>query len=712
MKLIIFSFTILVWLITLPAFSQYTIRQSNAIPLHGEWLFTLDPANVGESEQWYRDNYPTSRWDKVTVPHCFSVDNRYLNFTGNTWYRRTLTWQPAAGKRVLLHFDGAYYETGLWLNNRKAGTHEGGYTPFHVDITEYLKPGENTLAVSVNNNTWRRGTIPGAKDEYTEVNAAGGQFPGWLNYGGILRPVYLTVEPAVYVENVKVEATPDLAKGTATLRVKTRIRNTSAQQANPKLAFTVMKNGRTLTLPWKVRSEAVGANQTGVLIAETSLKAADVTLWNLDNPQLYQLAVAAGGDTTNTNFGIRKVEVRNAQLLLNGQPIKVAGGNRVVDYPGLGSMEPDWLIDKDLRLMKEAGMELHRLTHYTPSEGIYDWADRHGMLIITEVGNWQLTPKQMDNDTMRTKFRQQFREMAERDWNHPSVIAYSVGNEYLSETPSGQRWTKDMIAYARALDSTRLYTFASMRLNILPKKPEDEASQYVDFVSTNTYGNHLNVLKHIHSLYPDKPIFISEYGIRSDTKSGEEGQVSHLEQLLKDIRQLPYVIGASWWSFNDYQSRFPGTNANGFRPWGLVRNDRSKRPLYDTHREGMAPVTIEKLSFTPGPEGRHQLQVRITARNDFPAYEVKGYTLVPRNAIPGDVIPGGANSDDTDNNARNYIPGYRYKIPTLQPGQSADITIPIQGFDQTITLDIVKPTGFSIISKTINLSNDPRTGNR
>ena len=87
--------------------------------------------------------------------------------------------------------------------------------------------------------------------------------------------------------------------------------------------------------------------------------------------------------------------------------------------------------------------------------------------------------------------------MVERDWNHPSVIAYSVGNEYLSERPEGQRWTKDMIAYAREIDPTRLYTFASMQLNILPQKPEDEASQYVDIVCANIYGNHAKALDHI-----------------------------------------------------------------------------------------------------------------------------------------------------------------------------------------------------------------------
>jgi beta-glucuronidase len=669
-------------LLSLPAFSQYTISQPDAIPLQGEWHFAMDPAEVGAERKWFAPELSLARWDKVTVPHCFSVDPRYQFYTGTVWYRRNFPWQPTTGKRVLLHFDAVYYQCTVWLNGQKVGTHEGGYTPFQLDITDQLKADNNTLVVSVNNNTWRPGTIPGAKDN-GEPNAP---FMGWLNYGGLIRPIYLTVESAVYVDNVKVEAVPDLAKGTATLRVKTRIRNATGQAVAPKLTFLVQQDGKPVAVKWTAQPGSVAAGQLGVLEAETTLKAADVKLWSVDQPTLYALRVTTGDDTVRTNFGIRKVEVRNTQLLLNGQPIKMAGGNRVVDYQGLGSLEPDWMVEKDMRLMKEAGMELQRLTHYTPSETIYDWADRNGMLIIAEAGNWQLTPTQMDNDTIRTKFRQQFREMAERDWNHPSVIAYSVGNEYLSEQPAGQRWTKDMIAYARELDPTRLYTFASMRLNILPKKPEDEASQYCDFVSTNTYGNHLAVLKHIHSLYPNKPIFISEYGTRADGKDGEAGQVTHLDKFLSDVRQLPYVIGASWWAFNDYQSRYQGTNANGYRPWGLVEPDRSKRPLYKTHQTGMAPLTVERESWTPGPAGVHTLKLRITARNDFPAYAIRQYKLKTNNQT----VP----------------------IPDLQPGQSAELTLSVRGFEKALTVEIIKPTGFSILTQLIDLTNDTRTSSR
>ncbi|HEV7350900.1 glycoside hydrolase family 2 protein [Telluribacter sp.] len=666
--LFLFSF-----LFSAPSFGQYSIRETNAIPLQGEWYFALDPAKMGLKGEWYSDKVPTSRLDKVTVPHNFSVDPRYGFYTGTVWYRKQFPWQPTPGKRVILHFAAAYYMTDVWLNNQKVGKHEGGYTPFHFDITEFLKAGENGLAVSVNNDTWQPGTIPGGKDN----NQPNDPFMGWMNYGGLSRPVYLTVEPEVYAENIKVEATPDLAAGTAAIRVKLRVRNTTGQAVTPKASYQVFYNDKSLTLNWKGGNGRIAAGQTGILEAEATIPRAQVQLWSLDSPNLYRFQATIPGDTLTTNIGIRKVEVRNAQLLLNGKPIKVGGGNRVVDYPGLGSMEPDWLVEKDFKLMKEAGMELQRLTHYTPSEYFYNLADRYGMLIITEAGNWQLTPTQMDTDSIRKNFKNQFREMAERDWNHPSVIAYSVGNEYLSEQPAGQRWTKDMIAYARELDPTRLYTFASMRLNILPKKPEDEASQYVDFVSTNTYGNHAKVLDHIHQLYPDKPIFISEWGRRADTETGEPGQVAHLLDIMKEIRSRPYVVGASWWTYNDYQSRFHGTNANGYRPWGIVGPDRTPRPVYQVYQEEMSPVTVEKVRFTPGAQGVHQLVLRVKARADFPAYPVINYTL-----IAGD----------------KTLP-----IPDLQPGGSTEIAVPVRGFEKEVQVRVMKPTGFVAVEEKIDL---------
>ncbi|WP_342083302.1 glycoside hydrolase family 2 protein [Dyadobacter sp. OTU695] len=657
-----------------PTAARYHIRQPDAIPLHGEWWFLLDPAGLGIANQWYRDGIAQeSRQDKVTVPHCFSTDPRYEFYTGTAWYRKTFAWKQTAGKRVILHFDGAYYKTNVWLNGQKIGEHEGGYTPFSFDVTEQLKDGDNLLVVAVNNDTWKTNTIPGIKDN-GDINDG---FVGWVNYGGIIRPVYLTIEPEVYTENVKIETMPDLIKGTAVVKAKVRVRNASSSASSPKIDLTVWQDNKLLTLKWKTKTTSIPAGQTALLEAEATLATAQVKLWDLDQPNLYELKTVIGTDTLASNFGIRKIEVSNAQILLNGKPVKVGGGNRVIDYPGLGSLEPDWLVEKDFRLMKEAGMEFQRLTHYTPSEYFYYMADRYGMLIITEAGNWQLTPKQMDNDSMRTKFRSQFREMAERDWNHPSVIAYSVGNEYGSTTAAGQRWTKDMIAYARELDPTRLYTFASMLLNTLPAKPEDEASQYVDFVSTNTYGGHAKALDHIHKLYPGKPVFISEWGTRADGKGGEAGQPQHLSDVMAEIRKRPFIAGASWWTYNDYRSKLFGTNVNGFRPWGIVGPDRSLRLAYPAHQKEFSPVLIDKVSFKTGDQGVHQLIVKITSRGDFPSKTLRGYILKAGEAS--------------------------IALPDLNPGESREIAIPIRGFEKQIHITVIKPTGFITTQTDIDL---------
>ena len=672
-KKVLLILTLLI-VLTKTAFAQYRISQPNAISLHGEWAFTLDPAEMGQKGKWFAANAEENgRFDKVTVPHCFSADTRFQFFTGTVWYRKTFPWKKTSGKRVILHFDASYYKTNIWLNEQKVGVHEGGYTPFCFDITDFLKDDANILAVSVNNDTWKTGTIPGAKD----TNKPNAPFMGWVNYGGLIRPVYLTIEPEVYADNIKIESVPDLTKGTANLSTKLRIKNTSKQAVSPKINYSVRFKEKAVALNWKTKSATIQPGQTGIIEAETNLSAAQVKLWNLDDPNLYHLTATVGADIISSNFGIRKVEIKNAQLLLNGKSLRLGGGNRVVDYPGLGSMEPDWLIEKDFKLMKEAGMEFQRLTHYTPSEYFYELADKYGMLIISEAGNWQLTPNQMANDSMRTKFRSQFKEMAERDWNHPSIIAYSVGNEYESKTASGQSWTKDMIVNARELDPTRLYTFASMFLNTFPEKPEDEASQYVDFVCTNTYGNHAKALDHIHKLYPEKPILISEWGTRADEKNGESGQAQHVRDVIAEVRKRPYVIGTSWWTYNDYQSRYHGTNPNGYRPWGIVGPDRSLRPSYLAYQEEMSPVLIEKVSFREGQPGQHQLVLKITGRPDFPSYAVKGYSLKTENAT--------------------------YPIPDLNPGENKEITIPVSGFDKKLALTIMKPTGYSAGIKEIEL---------
>jgi beta-glucuronidase len=588
-------------------------------------------------------------------------------YTGTAWYVKKFQHATVpAGHRAYLRFEAVFYKAQAWLNGQKVGAHEGGYTPFELDITEALKD-ENTLALQVN-NAWDTTTIPGAKTRIPDTDENTGQLFPWINYGGITREVYVVVRPEVYVQNVKITADPDLTRKTAKVALALHIRNTSSRAAKPAVQVTLYRGVNKVPVKIAVKVPEIPAGATTVVLAEAVVPAKEVKLWYPDDPVLYKAEVVTGADTLSRMFGIRHVAVQGTQLLLNGEPIRMGGCNRPLDYPGYGSMDPPTVLEKDLTLMKNGSMELSRISHYPVSTQLLDWADAHGLLIIAEAGNWQLTPKQMADPTMRARYQAQMREMMERDWNHPSVIAWSVGNEYHSHKPEGQAWTKDMYAYVKSIDASRLVTFASMFVfRDIIQKPEDEASQYVDFVSANIYGDHLKNLKHIHALYPNKPVYISEFGLRTDGVKDEQDRVRHLQKAMQDFRQCDFLVGASVWTFNDYMSRFPGTNPNGYRPWGLISPERDLRGMYLTWQEEFAPATlVVKVSDK-------QVAVTVTARNDFPRYTLRNYTV--------------------------QCGGKSVAIDMLKPGESKTLTLEVAPGAADVSL--VKPGGFVVVKKSI-----------
>lgn len=634
-------------------------------PLDGAWKFALDPVAVGEDERWFAAAQ-YDRWDKVSVPHSFSVDPRYHGYTGTAWYIKKFKLPaPAAGERHFIRFEAVYYKARIWLNGEYIGAHEGGYTPFELDVTGKSKE-SNTLVVQVN-NAWDTATIPGAKTRIGDAISNNGQLFPWLNYGGIIREVYFITRPEIFSQKVKIEAVPDLKKSAA-LRLVVDVRNQSTATVSPSVTAIIQLEGRPIPVRFKSREVSIPPNAQANIILEGTISGADLRLWNQDDPVRYRCEVVIGRDTIMTHFGIRKIEVKGTQLLLNGEPIRMGGCNRPLDYPGFGSLDPKKIIREDLTLIKSGNMEFSRMSHYPMSTHILDWADQHGLLIIGEAGNWQMTPEQMANPVMREKFQSQMKEMIERDWNHPSVIAWSVGNEYVSNSPEGIAWTKDMKAFTNTLDTTRPVTFASNRVGRdLVKNPEDEASHYVDFICTNIYGGYLKVLTNIHQSYPDKPVFISEFGIRADQVKSEKERVAHVKKAVEDFRKCDFVIGAAIWTFNDYKSLYPGSNALGYRPWGLVTPEREKRELYYTIQEEFSPATISLISFE-----NDLLKIRITVRNDFPSYTLRGYSIL-------------YDDQKTD-------------LGTLRPGEHKSIAISVT--DSAPEIALVKPGGFVVLRKT------------
>ncbi len=646
--------------------------KAQEISMNGEWSFALDPLSRGEAMGWDQpwkysekdSSYSPERFDKVTVPHCWSTDIRY-NFVGKGWYRKAFKLaDDAKDKLIRLRFEAVFYKCRIFINGELAAYHVGGYTPFTVNITKHIKYDQvNFIAVEVD-NSWTELTVPGAR--MGDIPSA--QFFPWYEFGGITRDVSLLITDKIYIKNQKIESIPDLKSGKARVKIITWVENRSL--AN--VAITVKPTITNRTSGQQVSSMGMQENATTLkafttekIIQQYDLPANEVMLWDFDNPNLYDVATAivSAKGTINeyeTYFGIREFKAAGTQLLLNGQPIRVAGSNRHSDHPVYGSTEPAALAKTDMELQRNGHMIFARMNHTPVSKHFYRWADEHGYLLVAETPNWQISPILMTSQQVKDDFESQMKEMVEAFWNSPSIVAYSTGNEYASWTPEGDEWTRDQFEQYRLLDTTRLLTFVAIGTAVNPanlKLPHD-AFRYCDFLNFNNYSAVEGLEKNIvalHAKYPDKPIFISETGMRSDEVKNEQVRIDHLKGVINVINRHPYVIGFSYWSFNDYLSRFAGTNKDGYRPWGMVDANRKPRELYNAFKKELSPLTVVV----------QKSKVVITVKWGFPSYTISNHVLkimeggkvIASLPVP-EIKPGGS----TEINTRKAVPNSRVII--------------------------------------------------
>ena len=633
----------------------------------------MDPLSRGEAMGWdqpwkYNEkdsSFAPERFDKVTVPHCWSTDIRY-NFVGKAWYRKAFKLAAEAkDKLIRLRFEAVFYRCRIFINGELAAYHVGGYTPFTVNITKHIKYNQvNFIAVEVD-NSWTELTVPGAR----MGDNPSAQFFPWYEFGGITRDVDLLVTDKIYIKNQKIESIPDLKTGKARVKVITWVENRSLDDAAITVKPTIISRTSALQVSSNATQEKllnIKAFTIEKIIQEYALSAKEVLLWDFDNPNLYDVAttVELAGKAINqyeTYFGIREFKAVGTQLLLNGNPIRLAGGNRHSDHPVYGSTEPAELAKTDMELQRNANMVFARMNHTPVSKHFYKWADEHGYLIVAETPNWQISPVLMASQQVKDDFESQMREMVEAFWNSPSIVAYSTGNEYPSWTPEGDEWTREQFEQYRLLDTTRLLTFVAIGTAVNPanlKLPHD-AFRYCDFLNFNNYSAVEGLEKNItalHAKYPNKPIFISETGMRSDEVKNEQVRIDHLKGVIDVINRHDYVVGFAYWSFNDYLSRFAGTNKDGYRPWGIVDANRKPRELYNAFKKELSPVTvtIQKNKIT------------ITAKSGFPSYIISNHTL---KIMEGDKMNGS------------------YPIPEIKPGSSVEITIKKAAGNNRVVID-------------------------
>src|SRR5215216_192445 len=689
---------------------------SSSIPLSGEWRFSIDKDQEGEGQGWANPNFDDSTWATISVPHTWNVMPDYSEYEGFAWYRRTFTVPPESRNAHLrLRFEAIFYLARVWLNGQYLGQHEGGYTPFEFDVTSIVKADDvNVIAVQVDNLR--------ATNRIPVVIRPDWSFD-WWNYGGITRDVSLEITSQAYIASQQVTSVPHLTgmdeADSATVTAKISVINTSqaALQGSVQADLLDDSTGQSV-LPAFILSP-VNIPGNGDAEVQMDLTIPSPKLWYFDHPNLYRWSVAlldTDGLLVHTNevmVGIRAVELKDGYFYLNGEPVRLVGITRHADSPGQGSAETVSAMAADYDDLKTLNEVLSRPVHYPQHKFILDYADRHGILLIPEVPAWQLTQEQMNSEQMQGLEKQQLREMILEDFNHPSVWAWSVGNEIESNTGAGVEFVKKMIAYVKTIDSTRPVGFASNRLG---SRPWFDATAASDFVLMNQYfGTWVGpkqglapALDLIHKTWPEKTVIISEYGFEphwnalwgpptstlnaddyyfvqdgtaSDSQAADLVRQQLITEQLGIFRSKPFVAGAIFWTYQDYRTR-----SNFIM--GLVDFNRNRRGSWEVLREEYAPALIDSLTLSPMTEGKRIAVVALHTRGpvdvDMPAYTLRDYSLHWALTSP--------------DSSKKFSEGKVY-LPTLAPASqwSGNIMFDLPAEKYILTLRIMRPTGYSVI---------------
>lgn len=360
---------------------------------------------------------PDDHWEFLDLPHTWNALDATDNDPGyrrsSSWYRKMITFPRHEGA-VHLYFEGVNISSSVFVNGQKAGGHIGGYVGFEVDITDYIQPGRpNEILVWVDNSV-NPDIIPSQKSDF-------------VIFGGITRDVWLKFYPEVSLRTLHI-ATPKVSKEKASTQVQIQINSKQKETVDVKIAAQLIDPQGN-----KLSSKSVSAKlEPGISFTSIEFpELADPQLWSPDSPQLYivkaSLARGAVNDELSERFGYRWYEFKeHGPFYLNGERLLLRGTHRHEEWAGLGNALPDSLQRKDLELIKGMGANFVRLAHYPQDPEVYRACDELGLLVWDELP-W--CRGGMGGETWKSNTERLFKEQISQNFNHPSIILWSVGNE-------------------------------------------------------------------------------------------------------------------------------------------------------------------------------------------------------------------------------------------------------------------------------------------
>lgn len=567
MKAFYHLYCYLFFLLTFCACHEKTVPKN--IPLNGIWNFS---AQQHLTDALVIKNPSQISWDTLAVPANWDTRKRYSTYRGKAYYHRKITIPKyVKGKQLVLQFNAVYQTAQVWLNGEKLGQHIGGYTPFEFNITDLVHyNGENDLVVSAD-NTYQRGA--------------------WWPWGGISRDVNIAIFDEVRLKQQHITAVPDFTKETVNFAINYTLDNYASRGKNIVLESVITNADGDIV--WQKNTEVTVVKNASIekdIVFKEALNG--YKLWHVNHPNLYHLttSVLQGdkkvGELTD-HFGVRKIEAKGEQLFLNNEPLYADGFNRVHDHPKYGNTEPEALVNADMEDIKALGGKFSRLMHAPLAKSVLEYCDKNGYLLVQEIPVWGTDdPQSFPNNPQAKKW---LTELITRDYNHPSVVGWSVGNELrdsindwanITLTKAQFGYINSMLDHVAQLDSTRLKTYVSLTSYKEHASLENEPFNKLDLLCLNSYGDAVAAVKSTHKNFPGKPIFVSEIGLKQIGPAPNAVLDSALIAQLHQLKELPYVVGSALWSYNDYRSDYKGTPASGFRAWGVVSEKREKKKAY------------------------------------------------------------------------------------------------------------------------------------
>ncbi|NQU54920.1 MAG: beta-galactosidase, partial [Bacteroidetes bacterium] len=425
------------------ALKKSNLESSRLFLLNGIWKFKWSENPEKRPADFFNPDFNTASWDKIDVPSNWQmrgygfpyyvsegygfektppVVNSIINTVGS--YKRTFDlpkeWK---GKEIFLHFGAISSAFYVWINGQKIGYNQGSKTPSEFNVSNYIKSGINDIAIEV----------------YQFCDGSYIEDQDFWRMSGIQRDVFLYRRPKVVVSDFEIVTDLDKNYKNAELSLFIDVKkfgkqNTKGLTLNTKLITADGDDLLNTSLPISFKESE---NETQVIFSQlinNPLK------WTAETPNLYQLLISIKEgnkilEVLKHNVGFRKVEIKNAQLLVNGKPILIKGVNRHEHDPDNGHVVSRESMLEDIRLMQENNINAVRTSHYPDDPEWYNLCDKYGIYLVDEANieshgmGYEPDKALANNPEWQPAFLNRTQRMFERDKNHPSVIIWSLGNE-------------------------------------------------------------------------------------------------------------------------------------------------------------------------------------------------------------------------------------------------------------------------------------------